>query len=256
MPTLTLLRNATLLLAYEGGPTLLVDPMLAEPGTAPPVPMTLPTRRNPLTPLRMPAADAVAAADVVLATHLHNDHFDTVARGGAIPRETRILCQPPDADALRGDGFTHVEPVEERATVGAVEIERVVAHHTLDPQVTDLLGPGSGYVLRAPGEPTVYLGGDCVWCDDMAATLDRAQPDVVVLNGGAARFQQGGHITMTATDVIAAARHAPQAHVVVVHLEALNHCPMTRDELRRHTVAAGLADRVRIPLDGEELALA
>lgn len=137
-----------------------------------------------------------------------------------------------------------------------MEVERVVAHHTLDPQVAGRLGPGSGYVLRAPGEPTVYLGGDCVWCDDMAATLDRARPDVVVLNGGAARFRDGGHITMTATDVIAAARHAPDARVVVVHLEALNHCPMTRDELRRHTAAADLADRVHIPLDGEELALA
>jgi hypothetical protein len=58
---------------------------------------------------------------------------------------------------------------------------------------------------------------------------------------------------MTVEDVIATARHAPSATLVAVHLEALNHCPMTRDELRRHLVTAGLADRVRVPQDGEAL---
>ena len=58
---------------------------------------------------------------------------------------------------------------------------------------------------------------------------------------------------MTADDVIAAARHAPDATLVAVHLEALNHCPMSRDELRRHLVAAELDERVRIPREGEAL---
>jgi hypothetical protein len=58
---------------------------------------------------------------------------------------------------------------------------------------------------------------------------------------------------MTAEDVIAAARRAPFATLVAVHLEALNHCPMSRDELRRHLVAAGLDERVRIPQDGDAL---
>ena len=38
-------------------------------------------------------------------------------------------------------------------------------------------------------------------------------------------------------------------------LEALNHRPMTREEVRRHTIAAGLVDRVLIPADGERIDL-
>jgi hypothetical protein len=76
-------------------------------------------------------------------------------------------------------------------------------------------------------------------------------PERNVVNAGAARFLDGGPISMTAEDVIATARHAPYATLVAVHLEVVNHCPMTRYELRRHLVAAGLDHRVHVPEDGE-----
>jgi L-ascorbate metabolism protein UlaG (beta-lactamase superfamily) len=250
MASLTLLRNATVLLSYAGT-TFLVDPMLNDAGAVSAIPGTAPNERNPLVELPRPAADVAAAADAVLVTHLHNDHFDDAARS-LLPNAVPLLCQPPDADRLRGDGFTDVRPVEPAATIGAVSVDRVVARHTLG-EHAEALGPGSGYVLRADGEPTVYVAGDCVWCEEMAATLDEFRPDVVVLNGGAARFLTGAHISMTSSDVIAAARHADGAQIVVVHLEALNHCPMTRDELRRHATAAGLVERVRAPADGTSL---
>ncbi len=45
---------------------------------------------------------------------------------------------------------------------------------------------------------------------------------------------------------------APDALVVAVHLEAINHCPVTRAELRRAT--RGL--RVVVPGDGEAVSVA
>ena len=30
-----------------------------------------------------------------------------------IPKDTPLVCQPPDAGRLRGDGFTDVRPVED-----------------------------------------------------------------------------------------------------------------------------------------------
>jgi hypothetical protein len=53
--------------------------------------------------------------------------------------------------------------------------------------------------------------------------------------------------------VIETARAAPRATVVAVHLEALNHCPVTRAELRAAVDAAGVGARVAIPADGETL---
>jgi hypothetical protein len=58
---------------------------------------------------------------------------------------------------------------------------------------------------------------------------------------------------MTAGDVIRVCRAAPQAHVVAVHMEAINHCLLTRAELAKQAESAGV--RVVIPDDGEEVSL-
>ena len=56
---------------------------------------------------------------------------------------------------------------------------------------------------------------------------------------------------MDAGDVLRVTEAAPDAHVIAVHLEAINHCLVGRDELR----AAVAGRRVSIPADGEELDL-
>jgi len=58
---------------------------------------------------------------------------------------------------------------------------------------------------------------------------------------------------MDAEDVIALCRAAPETRVVATHLEALNHCLLTRAELRAALDTAGLAERVAIPADGDYL---
>jgi L-ascorbate metabolism protein UlaG (beta-lactamase superfamily) len=247
---LTLVRSATLLVEFAGT-TLLVDPMLSEPHALPPVENTAPEMNNPLVGLPRPAEEIVSAARLVLLTHLHRDHFDPAAEE-LIGRETPILCQPANRATLVEKGFRDVRGVESPVDVDGLTVKRVAARHSLGHHESEL-GPGSGFVLEAPGEPVLHIAGDCVWCPELAAVMDEHRPAVIVVNGGAARFLDGGPISMTADDVIATARHAPFATLVAVHLESLNHCPMTRDELRRHLVAAGLADRVRIPDDGETL---
>ena len=76
---------------------------------------------------------------------------------------------------------------------------------------------------------------------------------MIVVNAGAARFLEGDPITMTADDVVAVARHAPDARVVAVHMEAINHCGLTRSELRARLRAEGLEGRVTVPEDGAEV---
>jgi L-ascorbate metabolism protein UlaG (beta-lactamase superfamily) len=116
------------------------------------------------------------------------------------------------------------------------------------------LGPVSGFVVHAPGEPTVYVAGDTVWCPEVERAIEEHDPDWIVLNAGGARLLEGGTITMEAADVIAVAAAAPRARVVAVHMEAINHCLETRADLSARLRAAGVADRVSIPADGETLA--
>src|ERR671925_2358056 len=79
---------------------------------------------------------------------------------------------------------------------------------------------------------------------------------VIVVNAGAGRIGASMPISMTADDVIRTARAAPEATVVAVHLEALSHCPMRREELRSDLRSAELDGRVLVPNDGETLDLA
>jgi hypothetical protein len=58
---------------------------------------------------------------------------------------------------------------------------------------------------------------------------------------------------MTAEDVARVCRAAPEARVVAVHMEAINHCLLTRAELAEALDEQGLKDRIEIPADGGTL---
>ena len=246
---LRLLRHATLIVELAGL-RLLVDPMLGAPGSAPPVENTANDRRNPLVPLPVPATRAVEGVDAALITHLHGDHLDPTGIE-LLPNGLPLVGQPEDEASLRGHGFTAFTPLPHGAEhqLGPVAITATPGRHGTG-EIGEAMAPVSGFVLRAPGEPVLYVAGDTIWCDEVAQALDDHRPDVVVVNAGGARFTSGDPITMTGADALATAEHAPQATVVAVHLEAINHCLEDRAAL-----AAATEGRVRIPADGEWLEL-
>jgi hypothetical protein len=107
-------------------------------------------------------------------------------------------------------------------------------------EIGEAMGPVSGWVVDG-----AYIAGDTIWCEEVAAALAEHEPHTVVVNGGGARFLVGDPIVMDVADV-ARVRDATDARVIVVHLEAINHCIEPRSAYRA-------LDRVLGPNDGETL---
>jgi L-ascorbate metabolism protein UlaG (beta-lactamase superfamily) len=234
----TLVRNATLILELAGR-RILVDPMLDDEGARPPVENTANPVRNPTVPLPFPAEQAVSGLDAVLVTHRHRDHLDD--RGAeATPRDVPVFCQPEDEEALRELGLD-ARPVADELDWDGLRIARTAARHGSG-TVAEALAPVSGFVLDG-----LYLAGDTVWYEGVEAAIARHRPRVAVVNAGGACFLEGGPIVMGIDDVREVAARVPA--VIAVHLEAMNHCPLTRAEL------AAAVPGVLVPRDGETVEL-
>ena len=247
---LRLIRHATIVIEI-GGHRLLIDPLLGPAGSQPPIPDSANDRRNPLVELPIAATDVVAGISAVLITHLHPDHIDMPAI--ELLRGTTVLCQPGDVRQLTAGGLTPT-PVPNGVDAAGIRIMRTGGRHGTG-AIGREMGEVSGFVFSADREPTVYLAGDTVWCAEVESALSEHQPDVIVVNAGAARFVAGDPITMDIPDVLAVCAAAPEAVVVAVHMEAINHCGLTRTVLRDAADAAGFAGRVLTPADGETLEL-
>jgi len=235
---LTLVRNATIIVELSGR-TLLVDPMLDDAGARPPIENTANHVRNPTVPLPFPPAEVLTSVDAVLVTHRHRDHLDARAEE-LLSRDVPVFCQPEDESALRKLGLD-ARTVEDELDWNGVRIVRTPARHGSG-AIAEALAPVSGFLLD-----DLYIAGDTVWYEGVARTIERHRPRAAVVNAGGAEFLEGGLIIMGLEDVREVAARVPV--VVAVHLEAINHCFLTRSELR-----SALPD-VLVPEDGETLEL-
>lgn len=245
---LRLIRHATLIVEYTGH-TLLIDPMLDDAGARPPIQNSPNQCNNPLVPLPMPAEEVAQNVEAVLVTHTHSDHWGAAA-AKLLRKNLPLFGQPEDEEKFRSQGFASVQPISESAIWNDIHITRTGGRHGTG-EIGEAMAPVSGFVLRAKDEPTIYIAGDTIWCPEVEEALRQFCPKVAILNAGAAQFLEGGPITMTAEDVITVCQKAPDTRVVAVHMEAINHCLLTRSDLAFQLEAARRSQQVAIPNDGE-----
>lgn len=243
-----LIRHATLRVSM-GGHTLLVDPMLSAKEEMDPIQNASNTRRIPLVPLPFSPNEILKDVDAVLVTHTHRDHWDDAATR-MVPRTLPIFCQPEDEARFHDGGYADVRPVNTALQFDGLQITRTSGQHGTGDLVRQM-GPVSGYVLRAENEPSLYIAGDTIYGPDVEHALAQHDPQVTVLNAGAAQFIMGDPITMNEADVAKVCRRAPQTQVIAVHMEAMNHCLLKRAHLEASLERDGLKGRVLIPMDGE-----
>jgi len=247
---LQLIRSATVKL-QAGGSTLLVDPYLAPQGGGKSYAGAL---ASPLVELPLPLEELLRDVDAVFVSHLHSDHFDDSARQ-LLRKDMPLLCPAAIAAPLREMGFLDVTAIDATLDWHGWQLTLTGGRHGPD-EVLHALGEVHGFVLRTPGEPTLYWVGDSIWCAPVQDAVDRFSPDVVVAHTCGATWRGLGPLVMDAAHVEALLRHDPGCTVIATHLDTVDHATVSRADLAQHLSAwPELAARLRIPADGEWLAL-
>jgi L-ascorbate metabolism protein UlaG (beta-lactamase superfamily) len=248
------LRHATMILEVNGI-KILLDPMLSAKGAMDPVKISRNNDRIPLVdlPITMDKLqETVSTIDAVLVSHTHRDHWDVEAQE-VIPKNVPLICQPSDFVTLEKQGFTNVIPINTSTDFKGIKIHRTGGQHGTG-EIGLRMGHVSGFVIES-GNLKLYIAGDTIWCTEVEDALEKFKPDFIILNSGAAQFDQGGPITMNEHDVLKVIASCPKARVINVHMDAVNHCSLSRQQLSDFLTKNSAKLNWTIPLDGESIAL-
>jgi len=243
-----LIRNATLKI-YMNDRFILVDPMLGPKGSLPSFAGIEP---NPTVDLPYPIEQILEGVDFILLTHLHADHWDEEAMK-VIDKGMPIFCQKGDLARIEDKGFTRVTEIEDKTTFEGITIYRTPAQHGSG-DVLQEMGPASGYVLDAKEEPTIYLVGDSILTNEVRVVIDEHQPEIVISNSGGAIMPEhpAENIIMDAAETAMLAEYIHPYLLVATHLEALDHCTVSREEIE--LIGYSSEERnIFVPYDGDLL---
>jgi len=254
---ITQVRNATQRIVYAGK-TFLIDPMLSKKEAWPGFPGTVRSEiRNPMVELPFDVP-VLLDVDAIIVTHTHQDHWDEAAVA-LIPKEKLIFVQnDSDEQLLRSQGFSNLVVLAETSQFGDISLIKTRCQHGSDeayanPQLAERLGESSGIVFQHPDEKSLYLVGDSIWIDAVEDNMRKYLPGVVIMNTGWAHVLGYGSIIFGIEDVLKAHLVLPEAQIVATHMEAINHCLVTRQALLEYARINHLEDFVSAPADGESV---
>jgi L-ascorbate metabolism protein UlaG (beta-lactamase superfamily) len=244
------IRNATIVVEYANK-KFLIDPMLGEKGSYPPFPNSpRQDQNNPLVSLPTSVEDIISGVDAVIITHLHLDHFDEAAQR-ILPKDIKMFVQnEEDAKEVQNAGFQNVEVLTKDTVFEGIQLIKTRGEHGRG-EILKLAGLVCGVVFKHQSEKTLYVAGDTVWYDAVQEEIDTHNPDIIVVNGGDNQFFEGGSLIMGKEDIYEVYKAAPNAHIIVVHMEAVNHWGLSRKDLKTFINEKEMSSRVEVPNDGE-----
>jgi L-ascorbate metabolism protein UlaG (beta-lactamase superfamily) len=235
--------NAPLAVTYIGGPTALVeyaglrillDPTFDAPGDYPASGLTKTAGPG------LPAADVDPVDLVLLSHHGHADNFDVAGKELAL--RSPLVLSLPEAEAELGAPVIGMAPWHTHQ-VDRVSVTALPGRH--GPRILKRsVGPVMGFLLKASGQPTVYVSGDNSSLGLVHEAVRRlGTAEVAFLFAGAARVAPLPlALTLTSPKAARAAKILGARHVVGLHVEDWAHFSESRADLEEAFAEAGIAN--------------
>jgi len=258
------LRNATFVIE-SSEKYILIDPMLGAVGSLPTFTYIRNNpKRNPIVALPDNTQEILSKVTHCLITHsqkwgiellTHTDHLDKAGKAFLIKNNIPVTTMNDDIAHLKKTGLNIEKGLEFHKTVEYLDgrITAIPAKHGHS-WMHKFMANGAGYIIELLDEPSVYISGDTVLTQDVKNALKDFKPDIAVIASGSAYLDVGGYILMSPKEIKEFISLAPNK-VIANHVEALNHCPTTRDGLKNELLKSGLLDKTLIPKDGETLTI-
>lgn len=180
-----LIRNATLRMTF-GNRVFITDPYLAPKHSQGPL---IGKSRNPIVDLPFPSENVLADIGMVVVSHLHPDHFDSLAQQ-QLPKDIQIYCQPGDEQQIKESGFSNVAVVDGDVDWHGVRITRTPGQHGNE-NWSAQMGSVSGFIFRAENERTIYWSGDTIWCEPVKQVILETEPNIIITHSSGASFEAG-----------------------------------------------------------------
>ena len=219
--SITWLGHSTFLLGLPSGKRIVTDPWLC----------------NPKCPPAFSRPESLKPVDVILVSHGHSDHTEDVI---ALARATDaiVVCLFELGIYFGDKGLQKVSDmgVGGTQTVAGVQITMTQAVHSSsiveDGRIV-YLGTATGFVLRAPGMPTMYFAGDTGIFGDMKVIGELYRPEIAFL-------PIGDHYTMGPDTAAIAAKWLGARQVVPMHWSTFPLLTGTADALEQHLAGSGI----------------
>mgnify|MGYP002639556015 CR=1 FL=1 len=246
-------RNATMVIETEKD-VILVDPMLGLKGTMPTFTFfRFKAQKNPIVDLPEKCNAILKKVTHCIITHQHPDHIDKEGERFLRQKNIPITCSIKDEKTFKKKGLNVVHAInywEESNFLGGT-IEGIPAKHGYG-FIAKPMGNVMGFYIKIPNQKSIYISADTIYTDAVDKVLKEYKPNISIVASGTAQLDVFQPLLMRIDDIIKFSKNAP-GKVIANHLEAVNHCPTTRDELRKELEKNGLSEKVEIPLDGEIL---
>lgn len=238
----TMIGGPTALLEI-GGLRVLTDPVFGPAGSG--------SAHSRKTADPAIAAAAIGPIDVILLSHdEHPDNLDATGRA-LLPTAKTVLTTMAGAQRLGGNavGLAPWQTFDLTAPDGThVTIIGTPARHGPD-GIEARLGEVTGFALswNDQAHGALYLSGDTVWYEGVAAIGEHVRVGTAFLFLGAVQIEAYGssRLTMNAAEAAVAARALGARTIIPIHWEGWSHYRETQSEIQEVFTADGLGAQVR-----------